>query len=90
MAQEYESDTAAARLAAYFFSEQAYDECPLSGVKQTSESCAVMFAFDPKRTFAASICCDAQHSRCPQSREKPKPVEHAWPGFGICRPQPAD
>src|SRR6516165_1313342 len=37
-------------------------ECPLSGVKRTSGGRASMSAFDPKRTSAARICCDAQCS----------------------------
>jgi hypothetical protein len=34
--------------------------CPLLGVKQTSQNRPVMSAYDPKRTWAVSICCDAQ------------------------------
>jgi CheY-like chemotaxis protein len=30
--------------------------CPLLGVKRTSEECAAMSAFDPKRTFAVRDC----------------------------------
>jgi len=33
--------------------------CPLLGVKRTSPRPHGMSAFDPKRTFAAPVCCDA-------------------------------
>ena len=34
--------------------------CPLLGVKRTSVATSPMSAFDPKRTLAVKICCDAQ------------------------------
>src|SRR6516165_553047 len=40
----------------------ALNQCPLLGVKRTSRGHAPMSGFfDPKRTLAAQICCDAQH-----------------------------
>ena len=33
------------------------NQCPLSGVKRTSGEGVSMFAFDPKRTWAAQDCC---------------------------------
>ena len=36
------------------------NQCPLSGVKRTSRLQTVMSAFDPKRTFGADFCYDAQ------------------------------
>ena len=35
-------------------------QCPLLGVKRTSEECAAMSAFDPKRTLTAQDCCRAK------------------------------
>jgi hypothetical protein len=37
----------------------AESQCPLLGVKRTFRQLASMSAFDPKRTFAAPVCCDA-------------------------------
>jgi hypothetical protein len=34
---------------------KAPDQCPLSGVKQTSQFIGVMSAFDPKQTFDVAI-----------------------------------
>jgi hypothetical protein len=41
------------------------NRCPLSGVKQTSCGRETISAFDPKRTFVAKFCWDAQ--RCSRS-----------------------
>ena len=35
--------------------------CPLLGVKQTSQECTAMSAFDPKRTFDPEYCCLTQN-----------------------------
>ena len=37
---------------------RAADQCPLSGVKQTSACALHMSAIDPKRTFSLSGCVD--------------------------------
>src|SRR5215472_16377764 len=42
-------------------------QCLLLGVKRTSEECAAMSAFDPKRKWNASFCCDAQSRRSPST-----------------------
>src|SRR5262249_4441141 len=44
----------------------------LLGVKRTWPIALHMSAFDPKRTLAAKICCDAQRSCCSRSEEAAK------------------
>jgi hypothetical protein len=40
---------------------EARRQCPLLGVKQTSQIRAVMSAYDPKRTSTCLFCRDAVH-----------------------------
>jgi hypothetical protein len=53
----------------------AINRCLLSGVKRTLLQLTSMSAFDPKRTFAPKICCDAQRTHR-RGRVRPWPKEN--------------
>src|SRR5262249_41928161 len=42
----------------------AQSQCPLLGVKRTSDRMSGMSAFDPKQTLNHPFCCDAQQPFC--------------------------